>query len=69
MLKAKNAIWHLDYSLEEDEKAWVSEWDNDIIFAHGTNNSHGIAVLLDSKHEYIKNDVDRDSQGRFIILN
>ena len=36
------------HSLEEDEKAWVSEWDNDI-FAHGTNNSRGVAILLDSK--------------------
>ena len=35
------------HSLEEDEKAWVSEWDNDIIFAHGTNNSHDVAILLD----------------------
>ena len=57
------------HSLEEDEKAWVSEWDNDIIFAHGTNNSRGVAILLDSKYEYIINKVDRDLQGRFIILN
>ena len=56
------------HSLEEDEKSWVSEWDNDI-FAHATNNSCGVAILLDSKHGYIINNVDRDLQGRFIILN
>ena len=56
------------HSLEKDEKQWVSEWGGEIIFAYGTSNSRGVAILLDSKCEYIVSDIVRDPNGRFIVL-
>ena len=55
-------------SLEKDKKQWVSEWGGEIIFAYGTNNSRGVAMLLDSTCEYIVSDIVRYPNGRFIVL-
>ena len=56
------------YSSEKDEEQWTSDWGNDIIFAHGTNHSRGVAILLDAKYDYVINEVQRDLNGRYIIL-
>ena len=56
------------YSSEKDEEQWTSDWGNDIIFAHGTNHSRGVAILLDAKYDYVLNEVERDLNGRYIIL-
>ena len=56
------------YSSEKDEEQWTSDWGNDIIFAHGTIHSCGVAILLDAKYDYVINEVERDLNGRYIIL-
>lgn len=35
-----------------DEKFWESEWGNQIIFNHGTNNSKGVAILFRKNFDY-----------------
>ena len=55
------------HSLEKDETLSISEWGNDIIFSHGTSHSCGVAVLLDSRYEYVTDDIDRDPKGRYIL--
>ena len=56
------------HCLEKDETLWISKWGNDIIFSHGTSHSCGVAVLLDSRFEYVIDDTDRDSKGRYILV-
>ena len=51
-----------------NEKAWEKDWDGDIIFSHGTNNSKGTAILLPKDTEYLKEDIHRDLEGRFVVM-
>ena len=56
------------HSLEKYEKQWKAEWGSDIIFSHGSYNSCGVAILLDSKFDYKIKDVQRDKNGRLLIV-
>lgn len=57
------------HSTEVDEKLWSSEWNNRIIFSHGTNKQCGVAILLDSQYEYNINEIQKDDEGRFLLLD
>ena len=51
------------------EKYWQREWDGEIIFAHGTNNSKGVAILLPKNTDYEVKSVVTDENGRYILLD
>ena len=34
------------YSTEEIENQWKKQWSGDIYFAHGSNHSRGVAILI-----------------------
>jgi exonuclease III len=45
------------HSVEEDVKSWLSDWGSEVIFAHGTNNRCGVAIMLNKNFEYHINEV------------
>ena len=50
------------------EKIWSSEYGNRIIFAHGTNNSKGVAIALNKKTANSVDKICRDMYGRYILI-
>ena len=56
------------HSIKEDECEWAMQWGGPIHFAHGSNNSRGVAILIDSKIDAKIDSIVRDSNGRFIII-
>lgn len=55
------------YSNSSDEKFWESEWGNQILVSHGTNNSKGVCILFRKNFEYQINNVIKDLDGHYII--
>ena len=49
------------------QNIWSSEWGNKCIFAHGTSNSRGVAILFTKKTASRVRDIIRDINGRYII--
>ena len=51
------------YSTEEIENQWKKQWSGDIYFAHGSNHSRGVAILIrksfDFKLKSIRSDEER----------
>ena len=59
------------HSVLEDEDTWTREWDGDIYFAHGTNQSRGVAILIPTflRAKLAVNQLFKDSSGRYIFLD
>lgn len=55
------------HSVSSDERFWSSEWGGRIIFAHGTNNSRGVAMLIAKHVEYDMVEVIKDIHGRYML--
>ena len=43
------------------------EWEGDAFFAHGTNSSRGVAIMIASRLDYNEKQIRRDNDGR--VLN
>ena len=56
------------HSDTEQETRWKREWGANIIFSHGESNARGVAILcpMTMVGEIVK--VDRDTEGRLIIV-
>ena len=50
------------------EKLWMNEWGSKIYFSNGSQNARGVAVLLNRNLNVQIHMVDRDDQGRYIVL-
>ena len=57
------------HSTETNEKLWKSQWGQDIEFCHGTSQSRGVAILFDKNYDYEILNVQRDFDGRFLLLD
>lgn len=57
------------HSLELDEEKWKKEWDGPIFFSHGRRNSKGVMILIKKQFDFQWCSVERDMQGRWLILN
>ena len=57
------------HSTIEIENKWRSEWEGQIIFAHGHSRSKGVAILLPKKLDDHINNTYKDPNGRFILLD
>lgn len=58
------------HSQQSDELRWKNEWGGRIIFAHGSNRSCGVAILLKRSLNLIIKEITIDQvEGRFIVLN
>ena len=56
------------HSDASQENKWKQEWGSDIYFSHGVTNARGVAILCPKKTEHTILKVDRDAEGRIIIL-
>ena len=55
------------HSQDQDEKFWIAEWKNPIVFSHGKSDSKGTAVLINNNNIKILSE-DMEESGRGIIL-
>ena len=54
--------WTVDLDMQRKR-----EWEGDAFFAHGTNSSRGVAILIASRLDYNEKQIRRDNDGR--VLN
>jgi len=57
------------YSTKEIENSWRYQWKGPIFFAHDTNRSCGVLILVKDSLEFEMNSVSADENGRYILLN
>ena len=57
------------HSILSDELEWKEEWEGDIIFNHGESNSRGVCILFKKDCGYELHSVNKDTEGRYIILD
>ena len=51
-------------------KLWHKDWGHrNIIFAHGTNRSRGVAIILLKNYEFKVNNETLDTEGRYIAID
>ena len=55
------------HSIESDEIQWKKDWGGDIIFAHGSTTSRGVATLIPKTYDANFTSIKTDDKGRFII--
>ena len=69
LLKYKSVILLQEtHSTSDVEKQWRDEWGGIIEFSHGTSNSKGIAILFPPGLDFTITSIDRDDDGRILIL-
>lgn len=56
------------YSTEEIENQWKKQWSGDIYFAHGSNHSRGVAILIRKSFDFKLKSIRSDEDGRYLIL-
>ena len=56
------------YSTKEIENSWKTQWKGEMFFAHGSEYSRGVLILVKDSLEFEVKSVRQDSQGRFILL-
>jgi len=60
------------YNTEGIENHWKNQWSGDIYFAHGSNHSRGVAILIRKSFDYKltsnRSDEGRSEAGRYLIL-
>ena len=56
------------HSTKNLEFQWRSEWGGKICFSHGTSQARGVAILLGRNLAGKILEVDRDMEGRFVIV-
>ena len=52
----------------ENEQKWRREWCNHMYFSNGTSNARGVATIITGNYEYRVLRLERDNEGRFLIL-
>ena len=57
------------HSTEAEVQQWTSEWGGTAIFAHGTNRSRGVAVLIKKGYSCDISQICADTSGRYIMCN
>ena len=57
------------HSTISDENKWSTEWDGNLIFSHGTNDSKGVILAFSKNFSPKIENVTRDTQGRVLIAD
>ena len=65
LTKQNSDIYFLQgtYSTKEIENQWEKQWFGDIYFAHGSNHSHGVPILVRKSFDFKLNHLDRMRKG------
>ena len=69
MYKADMCLLQETYCSKDQERIWASEWGNRCIFSNGSNKSCGVAILCSKKCALSVNEINRDINGRELIVN
>ena len=56
------------YSSPQVERQWATEWGGQIVFAHGSNHSRGVAILFKSKFDYEIEESKAGNEGRYLFI-
>ena len=56
------------YSSPEVENLWKTQWKGDLYFAHGSEHSRGVLILVKERLNFELKSCTHDTQGRYIIL-
>jgi hypothetical protein len=56
------------HAVPGDQPTWQKEWGNRIYMSYGTNQARGVAILMSNNIEYEIDNVETDSEGRYISL-
>ena len=56
------------YSTPEIENTWRTQWRGDLFFAHGSEHSKGVLILIKECLDFKLDSVKLDQNGRFILL-
>ena len=58
------------HSTPELENSWIMQWGSKkVFFSHGTSNSRGTAILVSDACDITVNNVIKDVNGRYVILD
>ena len=57
------------YSTKEVENNWKRQWKGPMFFAHDSNHSCGVLVLVRDSIEFEMKSIITDDNGRYILLN
>ena len=55
--------------IEEYLDTLVKEWNIEFIISGNSSNSRGVAILINNTFEYKIDSINKDKEGRYIILN
>lgn len=66
--KADIVLLQETYSSPDIENEWKYQWRGDMFFAHGSNKSKGVLVLIKNDLDFEAKKVISDENGRFIIM-
>ena len=56
------------YSTVDVEDKWSSLWEGPCYFSHGSNHSKGVLILINSHLDFQLQEVVKDTDGRYIIM-
>ena len=56
------------YSSPDVENVWKTQWKGDLYFAHGSEHSRGVLILVKERLNFELKSCTHDKQGRYIIL-
>ena len=56
------------YSSPDVENLWKTQWKGDLYFAHGSEHSRGVLILVKERLNFELKSCTHDTQGRYIIL-
>ena len=57
------------YSTKDIENIWKCQWKGSIYFAHGSNRSSGVLILVKDSLEFDLKSILADDNGRYVLLN
>ena len=52
-----------------DRDTLIKEWNIEFIISGNSTNSRGVAILINKTFEYKVESINKDSEGRYIMLN
>ena len=65
-----NGVWYYSflYSTVNVEDIWRTQWKGKLYFAHGSNHSCGVIILVRSDLDFNLRTISCDDEGRSIII-
>ena len=65
--RADIAFLQETHSTTDNCLEWSKEWRGKIYFSHGESNARGVCILIKDTCDMSFNNIDRDSEGRYIV--